>query len=149
MVGKRVPSKLEERLTREIFAKVDGKEPFDATKAMLQRHQQWTDEHAAEVQQKRDKEALQIKWLARIAAIPVAILFCLYVWMIAYGLVQGQIDDISRSGHDLVSMYQAPVKFWITVIYHSGVAAFLGFISYRCWQGTKWFQKRAGSQVNN
>ncbi len=158
MVGKRVPSKLEERLTQEIFAKVEGKEPFDATKAMLQRHQQWIDARAAEVKQRQDKEvevkqqqekeALQIKWLARIAAIPAATLFCLYVWMIAYGLVQGQIDDISKSSHDLVPIDQAPVEFWITVIYHLGIATILGFFSYRCLQGTRWFQKRADNQAN-
>lgn len=151
MVDKRVPSKLEERLTREIFAKVEGKEPFDATKAMLQRYQQWMAENAVEVKQRQERherEGQQLKWLARIAAIPVAILFCLYVWMIAYGLVQGQIHEISKSSHRLVSIDQTPVQFWITVIYHSGVAAFLGFISYRCWQGTRWFQKTADNQAN-
>ena len=148
MAGKRVPSKLEERLTREIFAKVEGKEPFNETKAMLQRYQQWKAVRVVELKLQRDKEALQTKWLARIAAIPVAAFFCFYVWMIAYGLVQGQIDDISKSSHDLVSIDQAPVMFWITVVYHLGIAAIPGFISYRCWQGTGWFQKRADSQAN-
>lgn len=148
MVRKRVPSKLEERLTREIFAKVEGKEPFNETKAMLQRYEQWKAARVVELKLQRDKEALQTKWLARIAAIPVALFFCFYVWMIAYGLVQGQIDDISKSSHDLVSIDQTPVKFWITVIYHLGIAAIPGFISYRCWQGTGWFEKRADSQTN-
>lgn len=126
MVRKRVPSKLEERLTREIFAKVEGKEPFNETKAMLQRYEQWKAARVVELKLQRDKEALQTKWLARIAAIPVALFFCFYVWMIAYGLVQGQIDDISKSSHDLVSIDQTPVKFWITVIYHLGIAAIPG-----------------------
>ena len=140
MKDKHAPSELERRLTRELMAKVEGKERFDPTKAILQRHYQSIEESESAIKKIREARDRHITWFARIVVIPFTILICIYLYGIGVDLMHGEVLEASKYSHNRVSIHQAPAMFWFSLTYHAGIVTFLGFITYRCLRVTKWFQ---------
>ena len=77
-------------------------------------------------------------WFSRILLVP-CLLFALGVTlMVLIGLSQGEIKEVNRFDTAIVMLAVNPAQFWVSVVYHSGLAAFLWFFTFVAWRGARW-----------
>ena len=72
------------------------------------------------------------RWLARIALLPLALLLAGLVLNVLLGLWSGEIKEIAKYGRAVVLRGSNPIAFWLSVAYHSTLAAFVAWVSVGC-----------------
>ena len=68
-------------------------------------------------------------WFARAALVPVVALAVGLISMVAIGLWSGEINVISRSSKAMAGRIDSPVAYWLAVVHHSLMAAFVTYVA--------------------
>lgn len=68
-------------------------------------------------------------WFARAALVPVVVLAVGLIAMVATGLWSGEINVISRSSKAMSGRIDSPVAYWLAVVHHSLMAAFVTYVA--------------------
>lgn len=68
-------------------------------------------------------------WIARVVLVPILIVAIGLVWGVVVGLWSGEINAISRSSKAMVGRIDHPVAYWLAVVHHSAMAAFVTYVA--------------------
>jgi transaldolase len=80
-------------------------------------------------------------WLSRVFFVLTVLLAFGATAAVIYGLLTGEIKEINRYSHAVVSIATNPSMYWAAVVYHTVLAAFVWYVSAIAWKGTRWHRK--------
>lgn len=146
MAKKRQAREMEERLSREVMAKVEGKERFDPIKEAHRRVDHWQNELAkqkAQWEAQRDADKRIGRLMAKIGVVPVSIMAAGCAFIVIFGLLDGEIKEIARHGSRRISVQGDPLLFWVSIVYHSALTSLLMNAAFLCVRGSGWFTKKS------
>lgn len=80
-------------------------------------------------------------WVARVFFVFCAVIALGTTGSVIFGLLTGEIKELNRYSHAVVSLAANPYRYWASVVYHSFLAAFIWYVSAVTWKGTRWQRK--------
>jgi|GEM_PF-6212742 len=80
-------------------------------------------------------------WVCRIGAVLMMIMTLGYLSLLLVGIFTGEVHEISRYGHKMVSRDLNPIMFWITVCYHTSIAFFFAAGTYTFSRNAGWVRR--------
>ena len=96
-----------------------------------------------EERQARDKAswARWGHWVSRVFFVFSVLLAIGATAAAIFGLLTGEIKEVNRYSHAVVSLAINPYKYWAALVYHTCLAAFVWYVSAIAWKGTRWQRK--------
>jgi hypothetical protein len=76
-------------------------------------------------------------WLARLVVPPLFILTLGFALIVLAGLWSGEIKEASKFGHQYVNRNVDAVHYWLSVIYHGGLAGLFFWVTRLCTKQAK------------
>jgi hypothetical protein len=96
----------------------------------------------AKIEERRARDkALWLRWghwISRVFFMMSVVLACGITASVIYGLCVGEIKEVNRYSRTAVSLATQPNGYWLSVLYHSGLSAFVWYVSAIMWKGTRW-----------
>jgi hypothetical protein len=122
-------TKAQEDITKQDFEKAISK--FNETIAKI------------EDRQAREKASWERwgHWVSRVFFVFGVLLAFGATVSVIFGLFTGEIKELNRYSRAVVSLALDPYKYWASVVYHTGLAAFIWYVSAIAWKGTRWRRK--------
>jgi hypothetical protein len=84
-----------------------------------------------------------VRWMCRIALVPLVVLSLGLVFVVLVGIWSGETNGI-RYSSAVVVRSSSPIQYWLSVFYHSALAAFICWATLLCYWGAD-FRRREGS----
>ncbi|MDO8650657.1 MAG: hypothetical protein Q7R66_00500 [Undibacterium sp.] len=140
---KHIPSDLEERLSREVMARVEGKEN---TTTLQYAHKLVDDLMKPQYEMefaKQQRNARISLWGARVLAVPF-IIFSGSLWIfVILALVTGETHSpAKRQSHVIFSIFENPILFVTSLAANICIAGLASFITVLIIRETKWMSIR-------
>lgn len=140
---KHIPSDLEQHLSREVMARVEGKE---RTTALQYAHKLVDDlvKPQYEMQLAKQKRNARISlWSARVLAVPF-IIFSSSLWIfVIIALATGETHSpAKRRSHIIFSVFENPILFVTSLAANICIAGLASFVTILIIRETKWMSSR-------